>query len=104
MKTLYLSKKSDFNLLKVRGIKRRLPFGTVVYANSSDECARLGFAISRKVGSAVLRNKMKRRIRVAFRNAMKESPKNMHVLVIANKTSLQHSIKQLQEELWRAIR
>ena len=47
------------------------------------ESARLGLAVPKAVGSAVVRNKMKRRLRETFQSRLPELPQNLdYVLVV----------------------
>ena len=61
-----LRRNNDFRALYRDGIKIRLQ-GLVLYGRPSDfETHRMGVVASRKVGSAVVRNRFKRRIRMFF--------------------------------------
>ena len=61
-----LRRSNDFRALYRDGIKIRLQ-GLVLYGRPSDfETHRMGVVASRKVGSAVVRNRFKRRMRTFF--------------------------------------
>ena len=61
-----LRRNNDFRALYRDGIKIRLQ-GLVLYGRPSDfETHRMGVVASRKVGSAVVRNRFKRRMRMFF--------------------------------------
>ena len=52
-------------------------------ANAAAEGARLGLAVPKAVGSAVVRNKMKRRLRETFQSRLPELPQDQdYVLVV----------------------
>lgn len=53
----------------------------VIRARRSASRSRLGLAVSRKVGNAVVRNRWKRRIREAFRQQQHELPKGLDIVV-----------------------
>lgn len=48
------------------GSRHRLSFGVASVAPASRESSRLGLAVPRSAGGAVVRNRIKRRIRAAF--------------------------------------
>ena len=53
----------------------------VIRGRRSASRSRLGLAVSRKVGNAVVRNRWKRRIREAFRQQQHELPKGLDIVV-----------------------
>lgn len=75
--------KPDFNLLK-RESKRFHSQGIIVFYRIPNglEYSRLGIAVTKKTGSAVMRNKLKRAIREDFRNsALKKYPVDFLVTI-----------------------
>ena len=62
--------------------------------------ARLGITASRKVGSAVVRNRCKRLVREAFRASRELFPADIDVLVIVKRASEGQSLADVVEE-WR---
>ena len=66
---------------------------------------RVGFTVSRKVGGAVVRNRMKRRFRAVAREILPEAgvAGADHVL-IGRLSGIEHPFDQLREELARALR
>jgi ribonuclease P protein component len=66
---------------------------------------RVGFTVSRKVGGAVVRNRMKRRFRAVAREILPEAgvAGADHVL-IGRPSGIEHPFDQLREELARALR
>ena len=55
------------------GERRNLPFFTVFALKTDLEQSRLGITVTKQIGSAVVRNRCKRRVREAFR-------KNKHLI------------------------
>jgi ribonuclease P protein component len=58
-------------------------FVVLVVVDSAGGCPRLGVTVSRRVGNAVVRNRVKRRIREWFRRERRWLPAGAEVLVIA---------------------
>jgi len=57
---------------------------------------RLGLAVSRKVGNAVVRNKIKRRLREIFRKQLKDRPLQYDFVVVARSASAEAEFADLQ--------
>ena len=64
---------------------------------------RLGLAVSRKVGNAIVRNKMKRRLREIFRRQRQRFPFPADIVVIPYRGSADLSFEQLQSTVLGAI-
>ena len=91
-----LRKNNDFRVLYREGVKVRLQ-GLVLYGRSSGfEVHRMGIVISRKIGSAVVRNRFKRRMRTFFEE-LKTLPVPCDVVWIATQPqAAQWSFAELQ--------
>ena len=95
-----LSKKSDFALLSKEGKKKYFKFGTVIYRFTQDNSGfRLGFAVSKRLGNAVLRNKIKRRVRSAITEIIKDKTINCDMLFIAKPKAADVDFKEMVGEL-----
>jgi ribonuclease P protein component len=64
---LHLKRPSEFRTVLDRGVKRHTGGFILFRADNRSEQPRLGISISRKVGGAVVRNRVKRLVREAFR-------------------------------------
>ena len=64
---------------------------------------RLGLAVSRKVGNAVVRNKMKRRLREIFRRHRDAFPYSADVVVVPFAGSADLTFEQLRKTVLEAI-
>ncbi|MDA8196294.1 MAG: ribonuclease P protein component [Actinomycetota bacterium] len=62
-----LSRRSDFDILRSRGVRYRNSGLQIVYCDHVGNSVMLATAVSKKSGSAVIRNKFRRRVREAFR-------------------------------------
>jgi len=64
---LHLKKPSDFRAVFDRGAKRHTKAFILFRAANALDRPRLGVSVSRKIGGAVVRNRVKRLVREAFR-------------------------------------
>jgi len=80
-----LSRAGDFQAAYKQGLrKQRGPL--LVFARPNDlGHPRLGLSVSRRVGNAVVRNAIKRRIREAFRLLMAEAPGGYDLVVVVRR-------------------
>jgi ribonuclease P protein component len=81
-----LSRSRDFDAVYRHGRSVSTRFLVLYWFAREDPAAdgaRLGLAVPKAVGTAVVRNKMKRRLREAFRARLSELPQNQdYVLVV----------------------
>ena len=106
-KILALSKNEEFkNLLKQKKISNKyvtIFFGKL--ANKDDNKLNISFVTKKKIGNAVKRNKIKRRLR----NIVNEAVKNISVklnfsyLVIAKPTMLSKDYTNIKETLFQDL-
>ena len=104
-KILALSKNEEFkNLLKQKKITNK--FTTIFYGkliNKNENKLNISFVAKKKIGNAVNRNKIKRRLR----NIMNEAVKNVSInfkysfLVIAKSSVLNNEYKIIKETLFQ---
>ena len=103
-KILALSKNEEFkNLLKQKKISNKyftIFFGNL--ANKDNKKINISFVTKKKIGNAVKRNKIKRRLKNIVNDAIKKvSVKfNYSYLVIAKSTMLNNEYKNIKETLF----
>jgi ribonuclease P protein component len=78
-----LLKHSDYKFVSDQGCKIITPHFIFIYVHSSFPCSRLGITVSRKVGNAVKRNKIKRYFREFFRLNKSRFPRSFDISIIA---------------------
>ena len=73
--------------------------------SSKENTARVGFTITKKIGGAVVRNKIKRRFRAIIKEILNNYlKKNYDYVIIANKKSLVMSYKELKNDVVKVIK
>jgi len=74
-------------------------------ATTSEQQSRIGLVVSRKVGGAITRNKVKRRLREAFRHLLPDLPKNpgLDFVVIARHNAGQATYTQISGGLHTSL-
>ena len=67
--------------------------------------ARVGFTITKKIGGAVVRNKIKRRFRAIIKEILNNYlKKNYDYVIIANKKSLIMDYKELKTDIIKTVK
>jgi ribonuclease P protein component len=90
----------DFQRVNRTGVRRATAhFVAVVAPARGDEAPKLGLAVSRRVGNAVARNRVKRHVREWFRRARQELPPRTNWVVIARAGAAGLDGRALQAEL-----
>ena len=70
-----------------------------------EDTTRVGFTITKKIGGAVERNKIKRRFRAIMREIFaKYLKKNYDYVIIANKKSLIMDYKELKSDVIKTVK
>jgi ribonuclease P protein component len=81
-----IRKRAEYQEIQSRGRRvSTLRFVFLIYARPDNAGARLGITVSRRVGSAPVRNRAKRLIREAFRSSRELWPDDIDVVVIARR-------------------
>ena len=107
-KIIALSNNEDFkNLLKKKKLNNK--YVTIFFGNLENKNKRMlniSFVTKKKIGNAVKRNKIKRRLRNIVNDAVKQiSIKfNYSYLVIAKPTMLNNEFKNIKETLFREFK
>ena len=64
---------------------------------------RLGLSVSKKVGNAVVRNRVRRRLREVFNASLADVPEGLDLVVSARPSAAQASFEDLKAEFKKAI-
>jgi ribonuclease P protein component len=97
-----LTRASEYERVKWDGFVRRGKLVTlsVVAAENSGPC-RVGFVTSRRLGSAVVRNRVRRRLREIVRKHQHGLRDNFWIVVIARPDATEASYRALEDEWLR---
>lgn len=89
----------EFNRIREMGRKRHTPHFVILVLNRTEGPTRLGLTVSRKVGNAVRRNRVKRLVREFFRTHYDKLPQHCDISIIAKKGASEVDLEQVRTEL-----
>jgi ribonuclease P protein component len=99
-----LKKRYEFRQLQLLGRRIHTPhFLLVVHPNALNN-TRLGITVTKKVGTAVQRNRIKRVVREVFRRNRVFFPQSHDVVLIAKRNAAEIDYESLVSELRRAAK
>ncbi|MGE5253526.1 MAG: ribonuclease P protein component [Planctomycetaceae bacterium] len=91
--------RADFQRISREGDKIQTPHFRVSICPNGLSHSRLGITVGRKIGSAVQRNRIKRRVREFFRLNKNSLPGPMDLVVTAREGAVSLNFWQVSEEL-----
>ena len=98
-----LSRRGDFKKVFELGSKFSSKY-LVIYARPNGlSFSRLGLSVSKKIGNAVVRNRIKRLLREALRKQLMTKSVRYDFVLVARSASLQAGLADLSGELARAF-
>lgn len=97
-----LKKIKEFNYMFRNGKRHNLPSLTLITTKSYLPYSRFGISISGKIGNAVVRNKIKRRLRYAINEFLKEHPQfdNKNYIFVARTGIEKMSYQQIKQNVY----
>lgn len=94
-----LTKSQDFKAVFNEGVSSSSSF-LVIYAKPNElRFSRLGLAVSRKIGNAVIRNRIRRLLREAMRECVKDMAEHYDFVIIARKASVEGTLKTFMSSI-----
>ena len=105
MKLRYtLKKNSDFRRLYAKGKSAATPYLVVYCRKNRLDCSRTGYTVSTKLGHAVVRNRVRRRLREIVRlNAAHVKP-GYDLVLVARSRAVDAEYKKLEQAYLTACR
>jgi ribonuclease P protein component len=94
-----VTNKSSYRIIYEQGVWRSSRFFTMITCGNSDVVKRLGITVTKKIGNAVFRNRMKRLIREFFRRNKDLFPAGHDVVVMAKKNIPPLTYQETEREL-----
>ena len=106
-----IKKRVDFVIISKKG-KKKFTQGFILQkykrdftSEKKENAARVGFTITKKIGGAVVRNKVKRRFSAIIKEVSNYYlKKNYDYVIIANKKSLVMDYKELKNDVIKVIK
>ena len=94
-----MKRRRDFLQISKSGRLRRCPHFLVFTLKNFDGPTRLGVTVTRKIGGAVVRNRIKRHLREFFRLEYRSLPLMTDISIIAMRGAEKLSFPDIQREL-----
>lgn len=99
-----LRARRDFEAIRAVSKSRAHPLLVIRYVPRDRDVTRFGLSTARRVGGAVVRNRVRRRIRESLRRLGPQLQGGWDVLIVARPASATATSSELQEALERLLR
>jgi ribonuclease P protein component len=98
-----IRKRKDFLFLYKKGKRYRGKYFNLIYLSNDFSFSRMAVIVSKKVGNAVKRNKIKRQMRTLFRRNKSLLKAPLDIIIIAKKEILESSWLTLKRDYFSAL-
>ncbi len=100
-----LKKKKDFDIVFKQGVFKKSSFILFGFKENNLDYSRFGIIISKKISNkAVVRNKIKRRIREIVRNKIDQIKKGFDIIIVPYKGIEEKSFQEIEKEIIKNLR
>ncbi|MBQ7308156.1 MAG: ribonuclease P protein component [Clostridia bacterium] len=100
----HLKKRKQFHYIHAKGntisISNLLQ---IRFVDTKSICFKVGFSVSKKIGNAVTRNKIRRRLKESFRTLDIFVPRNFYFVVIARQPIVNASFLEIKSDLEKSL-
>jgi ribonuclease P protein component len=93
-----ISQKKDFDYVLKHGKRFKCTAFTLIITYNNHPANRLGIRMSKKIGNAVVRNKIKRRLKEIFRLTQHMLKHHLDIVIIPHNAIREKSYHELHEE------
>lgn len=94
-----LKKRYQFNYVYKSGEHFSSEHLVLYVVSSKTKSIKVGFAVTKKVGHAVVRNKIRRRLREIIRKQLPKLKQNYNIIIVAKENIIEADFEQLCFEL-----
>jgi ribonuclease P protein component len=99
-----LKENRDFRRVFRRGKSFATHRLVLYYCDNRQSIVRVGFSISKKVGNAVVRNRVKRMLRAGFQSLLPElKDKSLDIVVVCRKDAAEADYHELMQDVMKLI-
>ena len=99
-----LTRKTDYHAVFQNGTKRVGRTFVCYVARREGQGRKFGFAVSRRVGNAVVRNRVKRFLREIYRAHRMQLADDVHIVIVARPHAREINFHQCAEAMRRLLR
>ncbi len=99
-----LKKRYQFNYVYKSGEHFSSEHLVLYIASSKTKSIKVGFAVTKKVGHAVVRNKIRRRLREIVQKQLPSLKQNYNIIVVAKESVAEASFEKLTLELTKLLK
>ena len=97
-----LKKNSDFRRLYSRGKSAVNPYMVVYWRKNKENTCRVGYTVSTKLGNAVTRNRVRRRLREIYRLNLPAMRPGVDIVIVARKRCVGAKYRKMNEAYLKA--
>lgn len=98
-KTNRLKKNKQFSYIYKHGQTKHTSFLSLSFVKTKFKPYKVGFTVSKKIGKSVIRSKVKRRLREAFRSLMPNVNENYNYIIIARPEIASASFDEIKSSI-----